>query len=82
MNNEPIKFFVGPTDGGKWVAATQQSPYCLLEGDTEQEVVEKAKRAIAFYNAEPRAPLKAREPKELSTFYPKRVVTADECVAA
>jgi predicted RNase H-like HicB family nuclease len=34
--------------GGKWVVATNASPYFCFEGDSEQAVLAKARRALRF----------------------------------
>lgn len=78
-----IKFAVGKTDDGRWAAARSASPYFFFRADSEEEVVDIALRALAFYRDSEDTSHSAPtgRSKTLSTFYPSRIVQ-DDCVAA
>jgi predicted RNase H-like HicB family nuclease len=74
------------SDDGTWVAISTSSPYFLFKGVSEEQVVDLAKEAIAFYgNADIiRSDLVKKEGgKQLSTVYnAKSVNLGNDCVAA
>ena len=85
-----VPFEIGKLEDGKWAAATNHSPYFLFVGDTEEEVIALSDEALSLYfgvvgssTAIAKAPAsKAAQPKSISTFYSKKIVSRDEMVAA
>ena len=49
MSKDGHHVYLGVTDSGTYVAATDSSPYFCFEGTTEGEVEEKAQKAFRFY---------------------------------
>jgi len=43
-------FYLGLTDAGTYIAASNASPFFCFEGKSEEEVQEKARRALNFFN--------------------------------
>ncbi len=44
-----FEVIIGQLDTGRWVAATDESPYFCLTGESESAVTEKARAALRFY---------------------------------
>lgn len=84
-----IPFEIGKLEDGRWAAVTNNSPYFLFTGDTEEEVAALSDEALSLYfgvsgSSLPTnqvAAFTAPKQKSISTFYSKKVVSHDEMVA-
>lgn len=64
MDNAKLqgRVIIAQLDNGRYVAASTHSPYFCIHGKSEQDALEKAKRALAVYiefKQETRAPTRA-----------------------
>ncbi|KEO88587.1 hypothetical protein EH31_16655 [Erythrobacter longus] len=77
-NNLKPGFFVGQTEDGAYVAASVATPAFFFYGESEESVIEKAKRAFAFFAGDegehfalPKSPTKS-----VLSFVPQRRIEA------
>jgi len=77
MNNlENVKFYVGPYGHNRWLALSYRSPYFCFEAESEDALLTKCKRALAFCRRAA-AYITDRE-RAVQPFRPTRVISARE----
>ena len=77
------KIYIGATEDGRLIAATNTSPYLCLHADTEEKLISVLKDAYAFWLAnrgqEVRSPTATIS---VTTIVPTRVINSSELAVA
>jgi len=79
-NIDELKFYTGPYGENRWLALSFNSPYLCFEAESEQALLAKCRKAVAFCR-KALAHVAARE-RKLQPFQPTKVISAKELEAA
>jgi hypothetical protein len=78
MNSiDDVKFYTGPYGYNRWLALSYHSLYFCFEAESEEALIAKCKRAIAFCRKAV-AFVKADRERTVQLFQPTRVISARE----
>jgi len=79
MNEARPGFQIGKTEDGKFLAASVTTPFFCFYGDTEEEVADKADRAIRFFYSGQGTAFAApvSQTKQIISFVPQKRVEVE-----
>jgi hypothetical protein len=74
--------YIGETEHGTHLAATNESPYFCLEAESEEALIAKVEAALAFLSANRHRAVPGRAQTPLTSFLPKKVVSSADLASA
>lgn len=74
-----VSIYIAVKEDGRYVAATNESPYFCLEAESEEALIEKVKAALVFYSSTLGQEVRSRTVvQSITQLVPSRVIESED----